>query len=94
MSVGRLEHQKNFKGLIKNLSNSKIHLDIVGDGSQKDELKDLASSCNTNLNLIGRLTHEELNKLYSKYRVFILPSFSSLRAVVELCSAPLNSSLL
>ena len=75
LSVGRLEYQKNFKGLIKNLSNSKIHLDIVGDGSQKDELKDLASSCNTNLNLIGRLTHEELNKLYSKYRVFILPSF-------------------
>ena len=73
--MGRLEHQKNYESLIRNLSNSDIHLDIVGEGSLEEELMELASTCNTNLNLLGRVVHEKLDKLYSKYKVFILSSF-------------------
>ena len=74
LSVGRLEEQKNFKTLIKSLSDSQVSLDIVGSGSQELELEELAVSCNAKLNLMGTFDHHELNNLYSKYMIFVLPS--------------------
>ncbi|MDB3983808.1 glycosyltransferase family 4 protein [Acidimicrobiia bacterium] len=75
LAVGRLENQKNFKTLIEVLSKSEIFLDIVGTGSQRIELEELANTVDTRLNLLGNLDYSDLNKLYSKYRLFILPSF-------------------
>mgnify|MGYP000498213055 CR=1 FL=1 len=39
LGVGRLESQKNFKSIIKALSNTEIELDLVGEGSKKEALK-------------------------------------------------------
>ena len=39
LSVGRLETQKNYTSLIKNLMSSNIFLDIVGDGSERSDLE-------------------------------------------------------
>ena len=74
MSVGRLEKQKNYKDLIISIANSEIKLDIVGEGSLKKELKDIANLHNSNVKFLGTLSHSELLKLYTKYKIFVLSS--------------------
>lgn len=74
LSVGRLEKQKNFEMLIKSLKDSQITIDIVGDGSLRNDLITLASKYSVNLNLIGTLGNDELLKLYPKYKFFVLSS--------------------
>jgi glycosyltransferase involved in cell wall biosynthesis len=74
LSVGRLEKQKNFELLIKSLRNSQITIDIVGDGSLRNDLITLASKYSVNLNLLGTLSNDELLKLYPKYKIFVLSS--------------------
>ncbi len=71
LAVGRLENQKNFESLIKDLSKTKIEIDIVGDGSKKDELVILAKELDVNVNFLGKLSYEDLEKLYRKYRVLV-----------------------
>ena len=63
LSVGRLEDQKNYQFLIKKLANSNIELDIVGEGSKKEELKKLAKE-----NLV-KINFGKMN--YLNYRKFI-----------------------
>ena len=53
LSVGRLEGQKNMKGLIKEFRDSDIVIDIVGDGSEREDLKKLANELNVNVNFLG-----------------------------------------
>lgn len=74
LSVGRLEKQKNFEMLIKSLKDSQITIDIVGDGSLRNDLITLASKYSVNLNLMGTLGNDELLKLYPKYKFFVLSS--------------------
>ena len=74
LSVGRLEKQKNYKDLIISIANSEIKLDIVGEGSLKKELKDIANLHNSNVKFLGTLSHSELLKLYTKYKIFVLSS--------------------
>ena len=74
LSVGRLEDQKNYQFLIQKFSNSKIELDIVGEGSRKKELKKLAKKNNVNVNFLGRVDYFELQEIYKNYRIFIMPS--------------------
>jgi glycosyltransferase involved in cell wall biosynthesis len=72
LSVGRLEKQKNFFGLIKCFQNSNFSVDIVGSGSLESELKTFAKDNNIDVNFLGSLEHEKLLKLYRQYRFFIL----------------------
>ena len=74
LCVGRLEQQKNFKLLIESLKNSQTTIDIVGDGSLKEDLIMLAEKYSVNLNLLGTLSNDELLKLYPKYKIFVLSS--------------------
>jgi len=74
LGVGRLESQKNFKSIINVLSNTEIELDIVGEGSEKEGLKNIANSFFTNVNFLGKLDYKDLNQLYLNYKIFILPS--------------------
>ena len=57
--------------MIKDLSKTKIEIDIVGDGSKKDELVILAKELDVNVNFLGKLSYEDLEKLYRKYRVLV-----------------------
>ena len=42
VSVGRLENQKNYAYMIDSFSNSELEIDIIGQGSKKEELASLA----------------------------------------------------
>ena len=74
LSVGRLEDQKNYQFLIQKFANSKIELDIIGEGSRKKELKKLAKKNNVKVNFLGRVDYFELQEIYKNYRIFIMPS--------------------
>lgn len=74
LAVGRLEAQKNYEDLIKAFSNSSFKLDIYGDGSLKDDLKELAELENTKVNFKGVVSYNELQKIYNKYVFFISTS--------------------
>ena len=72
--VGRLEPQKNYDLLIKNLANSSIAIDIYGTGSLEDHLKKLAKSNNLNVNFLGLVDNDFLIREYPKYKVFVSSS--------------------
>lgn len=74
LAVGRLEEQKNYKGLIKSFQGLNIEIDIVGEGSQKSELEELAQKTEVSVNFLGTFNFFELNKLYKKYKVFLSTS--------------------
>lgn len=74
LAIGRLEKQKNFQQLIRLFSNTDYQIDIVGEGSEKKNLKKLSSDMNTKINFIGNLNHQDLLDRYQKYRVVISTS--------------------
>lgn len=75
LSVGRLEKQKNYEYSIKSLKGSGYILDIVGEGSDKVFLEELARKEGVNVNFIGVLDNEQLQKTYGDYKYFLLTSF-------------------
>ena len=72
LCVGRLEDQKNYINLIKNISDSKLEIDIIGSGSLEKEIKDFAHKKHVKIDLIGNLDHSALMKLYENYIFYIL----------------------
>lgn len=72
--IGRLSIEKNIINLIKAVNELPgITLSIVGDGPQKDELKNIA---NENIHFFGHVDNKRINKLFFVHDIFILPSFS------------------
>jgi glycosyltransferase involved in cell wall biosynthesis len=74
LCVGRLEYQKNFSYLIRELSDFNIEIDIVGRGQDLDKLKKIAKKSNIKVNFLGNMSNQNLLKLYSKYQIFISTS--------------------
>ena len=74
LAVGRLENQKNFHTLIEMFSNSDIEIDIVGDGSEINELKKVKEKFNSNVNFLGKLGFDELQDKYADYKIFVSTS--------------------
>lgn len=74
ISVGRLEYQKNYEFLIKELSNLRLELQIVGEGSMKDELINLAKKFNTNLQITQRIDNKELTRKFMNIKLFVISS--------------------
>jgi len=67
VSVGRLVPWKGFEVLIEAFADlqkefNNLHLDIIGDGPQKNVLEDLVQKLNLkqNINISGRMNHNEL----------------------------------
>tara|TARA_B110000444_G_C18734286_1_gene544827 strand:+ start:18 stop:1130 length:1113 start_codon:yes stop_codon:yes gene_type:complete len=71
ISVGRLEQQKNYQYLIKSFANSELEIDIVGQGSKKEELASLSESYNSRINFLGRLGNDELIKKLAEYKYYV-----------------------
>ena len=65
LAVGRLESQKNYPLLIKSFQKSNLEIDIYGDGSLKKELTELSIKYNVKTNFLGKLTYNDLKKLWS-----------------------------
>ncbi len=74
LAVGRLEYQKNFSELFKQLKDTNFFIDIVGSGSLKELLKKEAIENNLTVNFLGNLKHKDLMELYGKYKVFVSSS--------------------
>ena len=79
VSVGRVISKKNFKFLIEAFSqwpnNSKYRLLIVGDGPEKDALKQICLEKSlSNVQFLPFLSQEELRSVYKKAQGFILAS--------------------
>lgn len=71
ISVGRLEDQKNYSFLINSFSNSDFKIDIIGDGSEKESLMQLANHKNANINFIGRISNSDLQIKLTEYKYFV-----------------------
>lgn len=74
LSVGRLEHQKNYITLLENMKEADFELDIVGVGSEENYLKKFALKNNLKVNFLGKKDFNDLSLLYSKYKVFVSTS--------------------
>lgn len=80
VSVGNLIPIKAFGTLIKAFSQVKENakLFIVGDGPEKERLKNLIQDLHleNHVQLLGQLERTEINKIYQKSHVFVLASQS------------------
>ena len=80
VSVGNLIPIKAFDQLIEAFSrvkeNAKLY--IIGDGPEHEHLKNLIKELQlgSRVELFGRLTRDEINKVFQKSHVFVLPSQS------------------
>lgn len=72
--VGRLEPQKNYELLIKNLSNSSIVVDIYGNGSMEKDLRLLAEIKKVKVNFLGLADNNFIVNEYQKYEIFVSSS--------------------
>ncbi len=72
--VGRLEPQKNLINLVKACGAADIPLEMVGSGSQQQELLGTAAACGADLKLMGTIPNEDLTELLRSRTVFVLPS--------------------
>ena len=73
LAVGRIEQQKNIKfliNLIKNLD-VKLSLDIIGTGSQLENLKEYSKKNKLDINFLGSFDNQKLLKIYNNYRFFV-----------------------
>lgn len=76
LSVGRLERQKNLESLIRAVSGLNANLTIVGSGSLKSKLIDLAKKEKVNLKIIDRIKNTQMPKIYHQADIFVLPSIA------------------
>lgn len=93
--VGRLEPVKNVESLIKAMRWVKFprkELYIIGDGSEKDRLKDVINENQNdigigekvNINMLGNLSDEKTQKYMDECEVFVLPSDKEGQGIVLL----------
>ena len=78
--VGNLFKYKNIQFLIKNFVELKnefpnINLQIIGDGEYKENIVKIINELNLNKNiqLLGRVSDEELRKYYSFSSIYLYP---------------------
>jgi glycosyltransferase involved in cell wall biosynthesis len=72
--VGRLEEQKNLSNLIEGIRNLPVKLFIFGDGSLKEQLKNLAHQLNSDVEFMGNIPNNRLPEELNKSEIFMLPS--------------------
>ena len=89
ISIGRLEYQKNYQYLVKELSGQDIPLIIYGSGSKREELLKLSKNLNVNLEIIDSISNSELINSLQNIKYFILPSHyeGNPKALLEAMSA-------
>lgn len=73
--VGRLNVRKNLVALVAAIKGIRYKLDIIGQGEQKDEIREFAYKNNINVNFLGVYPNNELPKIINQHKIFVLPSF-------------------
>ena len=74
LCVGRLEKQKNLIYTLNELSEIGFEIDIVGEGSELEKLIEKSKKVNLKVNFLGKISNENLIKMYSNYRFFVSSS--------------------
>ena len=75
LAVARLDREKNLDSLLRALTGSDYHLELVGDGPLRTGLEQLAGELSVKVGFSGRLPHEELVRRMHEARVFVLCSW-------------------
>jgi glycosyltransferase involved in cell wall biosynthesis len=70
-AASRLEPYKKLDIVIRAFNELKLPLKIGGSGTQSEELKKLA---NSNIEFLGRVSDQNLRKLYAQAKAFIFPA--------------------
>ena len=79
IAVGRLIPQKNFRILIEAVAGQHgIHLNLVGEGEQREVLEKLAAELQCSVTFHGYKVGEELHALLTASDVFVLPALGGL----------------
>lgn len=89
ISIGRLSKEKGFIDLIEvfkdfHIKNPDWHLDIVGDGAQKNKIVDHIYSygLEKSITMHGYLNKEEINKLLKKSSIYVMTSYTESFGIV------------
>lgn len=72
--VGRLEQKKNVVALVESFSGLDVDLELIGDGSLKSELIDIASTLDVKLFIHERVPNRMLPEIYNGFSFYIQPS--------------------
>ncbi|HOW28993.1 MAG TPA: glycosyltransferase family 4 protein [Elusimicrobiota bacterium] len=94
--VGRFEKEKNLPCLLRAVrslaSRHPIKLLLIGDGAERQWLRQTAKEWGIDLTMILRVAHEDLVTYYQNADVFVLPSFTEghPKVLIEAmsCAAP------
>ncbi|MBF0182443.1 MAG: glycosyltransferase family 4 protein [Magnetococcales bacterium] len=74
ISVGRLEPQKNLLALVEALAGLNVELWLVGEGSLREPIRQLADSLRVPVRLFGVVPHARLPELFRQCTLMLLPS--------------------
>lgn len=74
--VGRLEPVKNIMNMVKACVGIDVDLTIVGDGSQREEIKEVAFKNNIKIDFKGIVSQDDLPHVLNSNSICILPSLS------------------
>lgn len=75
--VGRLAEKKGVSYLIEAMRQIDALLIIVGEGPEKDKLKQQAAQIGGKVRFLGSKSHEELPQIYASSDLFCLPSVTA-----------------
>ncbi len=73
--VGRLEPEKNPQILVESMQGINKKLTLIGSGSLKNEIINLAEKYNVEIEIINPVPNNELVNYYQKCSVYVIPSF-------------------
>ena len=65
---------ENYNGLIKDFKNTEYEIDIIGDGSDKEFLKELAKKYNSKVKFLGSIDNDKVLNSYKNYKYYISSS--------------------
>ena len=88
LTVGRLVPYKRFDLLIKVANEKQLPLKIAGDGPEKERLRKIAGPT---VEVLGRVTEEDLGDLYTHAKAFLFPTFEDAGIVpleAQACGTP------
>ena len=74
ITISRLEKQKNIFTLLNICELSNLNLDIIGTGTQLNEIKKFAKRKNLDVRFFGQIENNEIPNFLSKYKFYITSS--------------------
>ena len=74
ITISRLEKQKNLLSLLNICKLSNLNLDIIGTGTQLNEIKKFAKRISLDVRFLGQIENNEIPNFLSRYKFYITSS--------------------